>query len=98
MIRDIRFGFRLLTRSPLFAAAALTVVALGGGATTTVFPAARGVLLRGLPYQEPDRLVIFRATLPGYEHHPLLTPSELFALRDRGDLFEAVAAINESRA
>src|SRR4029079_4593732 len=37
MLRDIRFGFRLLSRTPLFAVAALTILALGVGATTAVF-------------------------------------------------------------
>src|SRR4051812_22836387 len=98
MLRDIRFGIRLLVRSPLFAVAALTVMALGVGATTAVFTVVRGVLLRGLPYREPDRLVLFRAELPGYGRQPLLTFDELAALRDRAELFAAVSVIHESQA
>src|SRR5262245_49356888 len=97
MLRDFRFGFRLLARSPLFAGAALTVMALGVGATTAVFTVVRGVLLQELPYRQPERLLLFRATQPGYVRHPLLTPGEWFALRD-SDLFESVAVINESQA
>jgi putative ABC transport system permease protein len=98
MLRDLRFGFRVLVRNPLFALAALTVMALGVGATTAVFTVVRGVLLHDLPYREPDRLVLFRASLPGYERYPLLTPAELSALRDRSDLFESVSVISESQA
>jgi putative ABC transport system permease protein len=98
MLRDFRFGLRLLARHRLFTSAALTVMALGVGSTTAVFTVVRAVLLRDLPYREPHRLVLFRADLPGYVRHPLLTPAELSALRDRSDLFESVAAINESRA
>src|SRR6266851_2390530 len=97
MFRDIRFGFRLLVRNPTFALAALTVMALGVGATTAVFTVVRAVLLRELPYSEPNRLVLFRTDLPGYVRQPLLTPDELFALRERSDLFQAVAVINESQ-
>jgi putative ABC transport system permease protein len=71
-------------------------MALGIGATTAVFSIVRGVLLTPLPYREPNRLVLFRADLPGYHHEAALTGTELFALRDRSDLFESVAVINES--
>jgi predicted permease len=98
MLRDIRFGFRLLSRSPAFAVAALTILSLGVGATTAVFTVVRGVLLQPLPYKEPGRLVLFRANVPGYPRYPLLTPAELAALRDLTDVFESVAPINQSRA
>src|SRR5512132_2262869 len=95
-LRELRYGVRILTRNPTFGIAAVTVVALGIGATTAVFTVVRGVLLQPLPYREPNRLVLFRADLPGYLRQPLLTSDELFALRDRSDLFEAVAVVNES--
>jgi len=98
MLRDLRFGVRLLVRSPLFAIAAVAVMALGVGATTAVFTVVRGVLLRDLPYEQASRLVLFRADLPGYVRYPLLTPAEWFMLRDRADLFEAISVISESQA
>src|SRR2546428_12474169 len=64
-LRDLRYGLRILARNPTFGAAAITVVALGIGATTAVFSGVRGVLLQPLPYREPDRLVLFRADRPG---------------------------------
>jgi putative ABC transport system permease protein len=95
-LRDLRFGVRILTRTPSYAAAALTVVALGIGATTAVFSVVRGVLLQPLPYREPNRIVLFRADLPGYAHQPALTAEEKIALQNRVDLFDDVAALDPS--
>src|ERR671914_325753 len=95
-IRDLRLGARILRRHPSFALSAVSVMALGIGATTAVFSVVRGVLLMPLPYREPNRVVLFRADAPGYVHQAALNREELFALRDRADLFESVAVINES--
>src|SRR5213594_2704435 len=94
LLRDIRYGLRILVRNPAYAAAALAVMALGIGASTAVFTVVRAVLIQPLPYREPDRLVLFRADAPGYRHHPGITGNEFHALRDRTNIFEDVAAIN----
>src|SRR5882724_1678689 len=95
LLRDLRFGVRILARNRLFAAAAIAVMALGIGASTAVFTVVRAVLIQPLPYREPDRLVLFRADAPGYAaRYPGITGEEFHALRERGDLFEDVAAIN----
>jgi predicted permease len=72
--------------------AALSVMALGIGATTAVFSVLRGVLITPLPYRDPMQLVVFRADLPGLAHEPALTSLEFAALRERADLFDDVAA------
>jgi putative ABC transport system permease protein len=97
-LRDLRLGMRLLRRNPSFAASAIAVMALGIGATTAVFSVVKGVLLTPLPFREPDRVVLFRADAPGYVHQAALNREEFFAVRDRSDLFESVAVLNESPA
>jgi putative ABC transport system permease protein len=54
---DVRYGARGLRRNPGFAAVAVLTLALGIGATTAIFTALDAVLLRGLPFAEPERLV-----------------------------------------
>jgi putative ABC transport system permease protein len=59
LAHDVRHAARGLRRSPGFSATAVLVLGLGIGANTAVFSVARGVLLRRLPYAEPERLVQF---------------------------------------
>jgi predicted permease len=61
--RDIRYGLRTLRRSPSFSATAILVMALGIGASTSLFTIVRSVLLRPLPFRDPNKLVMI------YEHY-----------------------------
>ena len=58
-MQDIRFGARMLLRRPGFALAAIVTLALGIGATVSIFSVVNGVLLRPLPFPDSDRLVVF---------------------------------------
>jgi predicted permease len=57
VLQDIRYALRLLRRQPGYVAVAVLGIALGVGATTTLFSVTYGVLLKPLPWREPDRLV-----------------------------------------
>jgi predicted permease len=61
--RDLRYGVRTLLRSPSFSATAILVMALGIGASTSLFTIVRSVLLKPLPFRDPGKLVIV------YEHY-----------------------------
>jgi len=62
LVRDVKYGTRTLLRSPEFAIVSVLVMALGIGATTSLFTIVRAVLLRPLPFRDPDKLVML------YEH------------------------------
>ena len=57
-LRDLAFAARTLRKSPVFALTAAITIALGVGASTAIFSVTNAVLLRPLPYQNPDQLVI----------------------------------------
>ena len=63
-LQDLRFGFRQLRRTPGFTVAALVALALGVGATTAIFTVLDRVVLRPLPYPDPDRLTMIWDTNP----------------------------------
>jgi predicted permease len=62
---DLRYAFRVMSRTPSFAVAVVTVLALGIGANTTIFSIVNAVLLRPLPFEEPERLVRIFTRTPG---------------------------------
>jgi len=57
LTQDFRYGFRMLTKSPVYAFVSIITLALGIGASTAIFSVVYGVLLRPLPYQNPEQIV-----------------------------------------
>jgi predicted permease len=92
-IQDVRYAARLLTRTPGFALAAIATLALAIGATTALFSVVRGVLLRPLPYPEPDRLVYVWEVSPQGETRNAVAPANYFDWRRRATSFEAIGAL-----
>jgi predicted permease len=81
LLSDLRFALRRWTTRRTFAITAILTLALGIGAATTIFSVVNGVLLRPLPWKEPDRLVAVWVARPQWR-----TDAALAAFWDRGDL------------
>ena len=62
--QDTHYAFRALRRNKAFAAVAIACIALGVGATTTIFTAVNSLILRPLPYPEAGRIVVMWASRP----------------------------------
>jgi putative ABC transport system permease protein len=58
MINDLKYAFRMLIKAPAFAAIAVLTLTLAIGANTAIFSVIETVLLRPLPFKDPDRLVM----------------------------------------
>ncbi len=93
-IQDFRFGLRMLRKSPGFTAVALVTLMLGIGATAAIFSVVDAVLLRGLPYREPERLVsVFEdATNVGFPRNTP-APGNYAEWKKQTQIFKSVAAI-----
>jgi predicted permease len=92
-LRSLRYAARVLLRQPLFTAVAVITLALGIGATTAIFSVVYGVLLKPLPFEQPDRLVALYHFMPGYAPGPRgpQSPATYFTYRDNNRVFEDVA-------
>ncbi len=90
--QDIRYGVRTLRESPAFTAVAVLTLALGIGANTAIFSIVDAVLLRSLPYPDPNRLVVLFG-VPQKQSDALLGISyrDFIACRDQNSVFSEIA-------
>jgi putative ABC transport system permease protein len=92
--QDLRYGMRMLLKHPGFTAIAMLTLALGIGANTAIFSVVNSILLRPLPFKDPDRLVMIfeRRSTSGEADLPVAT-YEFAAMREQARSFENLAFI-----
>ena len=92
LIADVRYAFRLMSRTPSFAVAVVTVLGLGIGASTAIFSIVNAVLLRPLPFDEPERLVRIFTRTPGPGARLFeLSPGKFYNWQRDAQSFEGMA-------
>lgn len=93
VLQDLRYALRQLRKRPGFSVPAILALALGIGASTAVFSLVYNVLLKPLPFKNPDRLVmVWQSDSPGGPKRELVTPANFSDLRAQADSFQDLAA------
>jgi predicted permease len=91
LLHDTRFALRILRKSPGFTAVAVLTLALGIGATTAIFSVVNGVVLKPLPYPDPERLVEIRLKLPDIRQSNWgLSQGDYFIYREQSRTFQDI--------
>src|SRR5437763_15894614 len=92
LIRDLRHAARLLWKSPAFTAITLLALALGIGANTVIFRAFNAVMLRPLPYSEPERIVTVWDSFPQLGAKKIgVTYANFVDMKERSRVFDPLA-------
>lgn len=93
LLLDIRYSVRTLLKNPGFTVVVIITLALGIGANTALFSIVNGVILRPLPFPEPDRLVAVWEKVPNEKQsRHRVTAANFFDWRDQSQSFEEMAA------
>jgi predicted permease len=90
LIADVRYALRMMSRRPSFAVAVVSVLALAIGASTAIFSLVNAVLLRPLPFEEPERLVRIFTRTPGGRLFEL-SPGKFYDWQRDAQSFEGMA-------
>ena len=92
--QDLRYGTRTLIKTPLFALIAIATLALGIGASTAIFSVVNSVLLRPLPYAQPERLVqVWETNLKASYNRNVVNPLNFLDWTEQSHSFSGMAAI-----
>src|SRR5262245_32240234 len=90
---DLKYGFRMLVRTPSFTLVAVAVLAVGIAAGTAIFSVINAVLLRPLPYTDSDRLLLVQESLPKlYMRTNAVSAAEYWDYKDGNQVFSNIAA------
>ena len=94
LFQDIKFALRVFRKSPLFTSVVLLTLALGIGANTAIFSIVNAVLLRSLPFRDPDRLQKITFNNPGVGLRDVpFSVTEFEDLKSRAGVFEDVSVV-----
>jgi len=97
MLQDIRYGIRMLVKQPGFTLVAVITLALGIGANTAIFSLVNSILLRPLPFREPDRLVRMLQASPKLGLSSWgVSQADFAAYREQNRSFESIAIYNNT--
>ncbi|MCU1232873.1 MAG: hypothetical protein JWP63_840, partial [Candidatus Solibacter sp.] len=97
--QDLRYGARLLAKAPAFTAIALIALALGMSATTAIFSVVDTVLLKPLPFRDPERLLVVWEKNPSQNRYKLfVAPVNFLAWQKASRGVEQMAAVHDVRA
>ena len=94
LLHDLRFGLRMMVHSPMFTFIAVVTLALGIGANTAIFTVVNGVILKPLPYPQPDRLVMLWERQLSDGTLGSVAPANFFDWREQSHSLEKMAAID----
>ena len=99
MLTDFSYAFRTLRKSPIFTITVVVTIALAIGASTAIFSVTNGVLLRRLPYKDPERLVLARCDLQqrNVKDFPVSNADYLDLKNGATKTFEDFVALNTGR-
>src|SRR5947209_5271785 len=98
LIQDIRYGFRMLKRTPGFTTIAVVALALGIGVNTVIFSIVNAVILRPLPLAQPDRLMTLFHSYPSLNlPRASVSPYGYLFYRDHLASFESLTAFTGFR-
>jgi putative ABC transport system permease protein len=97
LLRDLRFALRNLRKHPTFSTVAVLTIALGIGANTAIFSVVNGVLLRDLPYDQPEELVrIWSTNMERGVPLEFMSPPDIADYQDQNRTFADIAAYSEA--